>query len=90
LDYYTYSTDKRYFEAHYEHNFAGFFLGRLPYIRSLNLEEVIGGSFLTQELLPGYKEYYVGLKRSVIRLDYGFSYGRNLPVLQGFRFTYNF
>lgn len=90
LDYYTYSTNKKYFEAHYEHNFAGFFLGRVPFIRSLNLEEIIGGSFLTQELLPGYKEYYVGLKRSVIRLDYGFSYGRNLPVLQGFRFTYNF
>ncbi|EHQ27740.1 DUF5686 and carboxypeptidase regulatory-like domain-containing protein [Mucilaginibacter paludis] len=90
LDYYTYSTDKRYFEAHYEHNFAGFFLGKLPYIRSLNIEEIIGGSFLTQELLPGYKEYYVGLKRSIVRLDYGFSYGRNLPVLQGFRFTYNF
>jgi hypothetical protein len=90
LDYYTYSTDKKYFEVHYEHNFAGFFLGRIPYIRTLNIEEIIGGSYLTQELLPGYKEFYVGLKRSVIRLDYGFSYGRNLPVLQGFRFTYNF
>ncbi|RKR80939.1 carboxypeptidase-like protein [Mucilaginibacter gracilis] len=90
LDYYTYSTDKKYFEAHYEHNFAGYFLGRVPYIRSLNIEEVIGGSYLTQELLRSYKEYYVGLKRSVVRLDYGFSYGENLPVLQGFRFTYNF
>lgn len=90
LDYYTYSTDKRYFEAHYEHNFAGFILGKIPYIRSLNIEEIIGGSFLTQELLPGYKEYYVGLKRSVVRLDYGFAYGRNLPVIQGLKFTYNF
>jgi hypothetical protein len=90
LDYYTYSTNKQYFEAHFEHNFAGYFLGKLPFIRALNLEEIIGGSFLTQELLPGYKEYYIGLKRSVIRLDYGFSYGKNLPVLQGFRFTYNF
>lgn len=90
LDYYTYSTDKKYLEAHYEHNFAGFFLGRVPYIRSLNIEEVIGGSYLTQELLRSYKEFYFGLKRSVVRLDYGFSYGINLPVLQGFRFTYNF
>lgn len=90
LDYYTYSTDKKYFEAHYEHNFAGFFLGRVPLIRRLNIEEIIGGSYLTQELLRSYKEYYIGLKRSVVRLDYGFSYGVNLPVLQGFRFTYNF
>lgn len=90
LDYYTYSTDKKYLEAHYEHNFAGFFLGKLPWIRALNIEEVIGGSYLTQELIRSYKEFYFGLKRSVVRLDYGFSYGENLPVLQGFRFTYNF
>ncbi len=94
LDYYTYSSDKQYFEAHYEHNFAGFFLGRVPLIRALNIEEIIGGSYLrsysSQYNLPDYKEFYVGLKRSVVRLDYGFSYGMNLPVLEGFRFTYNF
>ncbi|WP_448701485.1 DUF5686 and carboxypeptidase regulatory-like domain-containing protein [Mucilaginibacter sp. AW1-3] len=90
LDYYTYSTDKKYFEAHYEHNFGGYFLGKVPYIRALNIEEIIGGSYLTNELLPSYKEYYIGLKRTALRLDYGFSYGKNLPVLQGFRFTYNF
>ncbi|MBW4888591.1 DUF5686 and carboxypeptidase regulatory-like domain-containing protein [Mucilaginibacter sp. HMF5004] len=90
LNFYTYSTDKEYVEAHYEHNFAGFFLNKLPLIRKLNIEEIIGGSFLTQQLLPGYKEYYVGLKRSFVRLDYGFAYGRDIPVIQGFRFTYNF
>jgi hypothetical protein len=90
LNFYTYSTDKQYLEAHYEHNFAGFFLNKLPLIRKLNIEEIVGGSFLTQELLPGYKEYYVGLKRSFVRLDYGFAYGRDIPVIQGFRFTYNF
>ena len=89
LNFYTYSTDKEYVEAHFEHNFTGFFLNRLPFIRTLNIEEVIGGSFLTQKLLPGYKEYYFGLKRSVVRVDYGFAYGENLPVIQGFRITYN-
>jgi len=90
LDFYTYSTDKKYFEAHYEHNFAGLFLGKVPLLRSLNIEEVIGGSYLVQELLSSYKEYYFGLKRSVIRLDYGFSYGLNQPRIQGLKFTYNF
>jgi hypothetical protein len=90
LNFYTYSTDKEYVEAHYEHNFAGFILGRIPLIRKLNIEEIIGGSFLTQQTLPGYKEYYVGLKRSFVRLDYGFAYGKDIPVIQGFRFTYNF
>jgi hypothetical protein len=90
LDYYTYSTDKKYLEAHLEHNFAGYFLSHIPLIRTLSIEEIVGGSYLTQELIRSYKEFYFGLKRSVVRLDYGFSYGQNLPVLQGFRFTYNF
>jgi hypothetical protein len=90
LNFYTYSTDKEYVEAHYEHNFAGFFLNKLPLIRKLGIEEIIGGSYLTQQILPGYKEYYVGLKRSFVRLDYGFAYGKDIPVIQGFRFTYNF
>ena len=90
LNFYTYSTDKQYFEAHYEHNFAGYFLGKVPLLRRLRLEEIIGGSYLRQEILPGYKEYYIGLKRSVVRLDYGFAYGENIPVVQGLRFTYNF
>ena len=90
LNFYTYSTDKQYFEAHYEHDFAGYILNRIPLIRKLNLEEIVGGSYLTQQILPGYKEFYVGLKRSLVRLDYGFAYGKNIPVMQGLRFTYDF
>lgn len=89
LNFYTYSTDRPYFEAHVEHNFAGYFLSHVPLLNKLNLQEIVGGSYLTQGTLPDYKEVYVGLKRTVIRLDYGLAYGRFTKVVQGFRFSYN-
>jgi Family of unknown function (DUF5686)/CarboxypepD_reg-like domain len=90
LNYYTYSTDKTYFEAHLEHNFAGYFLSHIPFLSRLNLEEIIGGSYLNQGTLPQYSEFYFGLKRAVLRLDYGFAFGRFSSRLQGFRLVYNF
>ncbi|HVS92121.1 MAG TPA: DUF5686 family protein [Mucilaginibacter sp.] len=89
LNYYTYSTDKAYFEAHAEHNFTGYFLSRAPLVHNLGLQEIIGGSYLSQGTLPDYKEIYIGLKRSMFRLDYGFAFGRFSKVIQGFRFSYS-
>jgi len=89
LNFYTYSTDRTYFEAHAEHNFTGFFLSRVPLINKLNLQEIVGGSYLTQGTLPDYKEVYIGLKRTVVRLDYGLAFGRFTNRMQGFRLVYN-
>ncbi|MGZ3832948.1 MAG: DUF5686 family protein [Mucilaginibacter sp.] len=90
LNYYTYSTDRAYFEAHAEHNFTGVFLSHVLLLKKFGLEEIIGGSYLNQGTLPEYKEIYVGLKRTLLRLDYGFAFGRFTKVVQGFRLTYNF
>lgn len=90
LNYYTYSTDHPYFEAHLEHNFCGFFLSHVPLLNKLNLQEIVGGSFLNQGQLPDYEEVYFGLKRSVVRLDYGFAFGRFNNRIQGFRLSFNF
>jgi len=89
LNYYTYSTDKPYFEAHMEHNFTGCFLSHVPLLNKLNLQEIVGASYLTQGTLPDYKEVYIGLKRTVVRLDYGLAFGRFTQVVQGFRLIYN-
>lgn len=90
LNYYTYSTFKSYFEAHIEHNFAGLFLSQLPLLNRLHLQEIAGGSFLTQGTLPPYKECYVGIKQRVFRIDYGMAFGRFTQKIQGFRVIYNF
>lgn len=90
LNYYTYSTEKPYFEAHLEHNFTGSLFSHVPLLNELHLEEIIGGSYLTQGTLPDYKEVYFGVKRTVFRLDYGLAFGRFTPTVQGLRFFYSF
>jgi hypothetical protein len=90
LNYYTYSTDKPYFEAHLEHNFTGSLFSHIPLLSELHLQEIIGGSFLAQGTLPDYKEVYFGVKRTVFRLDYGLVFGRYSATIQGFRFFYSF
>lgn len=89
LNFYTYSTYKPYFEAHLEHNFAGLLTSHIPILTNLNVQEIIGGSFLHQGLLPDYKEFYFGFRRAVIRFDYGFGWGE-YSHYRGFRFIYNF
>ena len=89
LNFYTYSTYKSYFEAHVEHNFAGFFLSHVPLFDKIHLQEIVGGSYLTQGTLPSYQEVYIGVKRTVIRLDYGLAFGRFSNRVQGFRLSYN-
>lgn len=73
---YEFSTSKEYFEAHFEHNFQGWILGRIPGINQLNLNLVVGAHYLsTQEKKP-YSEFSIGLdnlgigKLRMLRLDY--------------------
>lgn len=88
LNYYIYSTNRNYLEGHFEHNFGGYILNRIPLIRRLKLEEIVGASFLSQRILPNYNEFYFGIKKLVIRFDYGFAFDGNRKVYQGFRYVY--
>jgi len=89
LDYYAYSTDDKYFEAHYEHNFSGLLIRTIPLFRHLKLEEIIGGAYLT---LPStnYREVYFGLQRLIFRVDYGFSWSQQGKAKPAFRIFYGF
>ncbi len=89
LNYYIYSTNRNYLEGHVEHNFGGYFLNRMPFIRKLRLEEIVGGSFLTQGILQNYHEFYFGIKKLLIRFDYGFAFDGNHKIYQGFRYVYS-
>jgi hypothetical protein len=83
LPFYTYSTSGAFFEAHYQHNFAGSILNKVPFIRKLKLEEVIGANYLSTKGNPNYKEFYVGVQRLIFRVDYGVSYAGNKKYIQG-------
>ncbi|RYU89279.1 carboxypeptidase-like regulatory domain-containing protein [Mucilaginibacter terrigena] len=88
LPFYQFSTGGAFFEAHYQHNFAGSILSKVPLIRKLKLEEVIGANFLTTKENPNYREFYVGVQRLIFRVDYGVSYMGNKKYLQGIRIFY--
>ncbi|HLG03384.1 MAG TPA: DUF5686 and carboxypeptidase regulatory-like domain-containing protein [Bacteroidia bacterium] len=86
LDYYTYSANNWYFEAHAEHHFAGLFLGNIPLIRRLKLTEVAGVNWLMTQAVPSYYEIYFGVnKLGVIRVDFALGYMQNAKVSAGLR-----
>ncbi len=88
LPFYTYSTDGPYFEAHYEHNFSGYFFNRIPLLRALKLDEIIGANYLTTNGNRDYSEFYFGVQRLIFRIDYGVAYEGSHKYLQGFRIFY--
>lgn len=90
LDFYLFSTDREYAEFHYEHNFSGFLTNKVPLLRKLKLEELVGVSYLTQPVKRNYTEFYFGLQRLIFRAAYGFAYDGKRRVDHGFRLTYGF
>lgn len=88
LDYYAYSTDNRFIEAHYEHNFTGYFIRKIPLLRKLKLEEIAGVSYLSQPIKGNYTEFYVGLQRWFFKVDYAFAFNQKGYIQQGFRIYY--
>lgn len=70
LDYYTYSTNDEYLEAHLEHRFGGFVVNKIPLIRKLKLSDMAGVHFLSTSTLPRYMEAFFGLEKlGVVRVD---------------------
>ncbi|MEZ4874013.1 MAG: DUF5686 and carboxypeptidase regulatory-like domain-containing protein [Flavobacteriaceae bacterium] len=80
LPYYALSTNKSYFEAHAEHNFKGWALGKIPGLNQLGFNLVLGGHLLSTETNKPYGELSIGLdnlgwgKYRLLRLDYVQSY----------------
>ncbi|MFI5163139.1 MAG: DUF5686 family protein [Sphingobacteriales bacterium] len=88
LPFYTYSTNRPYLEAHLEHNFSAYLFNRIPLLRNLKLDEIIGANYLTENNNNNYTEFYFGLQRLIFRVDYGWSFIGNRKYLQGFRIFY--
>jgi hypothetical protein len=80
LDYYSASTNNAYIEAHAEHDFNGFLLGKIPLLNKLNFNLVLGAHLLVTPDNKPYQEYSLGIdnigfgKWRFLRLDYLRSY----------------
>ncbi|RZK42216.1 MAG: carboxypeptidase-like regulatory domain-containing protein [Pedobacter sp.] len=88
LDFYQYSTDREYVELHFEHNFAGFLTNKIPLLRKLKLEEIVGVNYLSQPAKRHYKEFHFGVERLGFGISYGYAFDGRKKVEQGFRITY--
>ncbi|WP_400079381.1 DUF5686 and carboxypeptidase regulatory-like domain-containing protein [Winogradskyella sp. R77965] len=80
LPYYAASTNDAYLEAHVEHDFNGFLLGKLPLLNKLNFNLVFGAHLLATPDFKPYQEYTIGIdnigwgKWRFLRVDYIRSY----------------
>lgn len=76
LPYYARSTNTDYIEAHAEHNFRGWILGKIPGINQLNFNLVAGAHLIATPNAKPYTELSVGLdnigwgKYRLLRVDY--------------------
>ncbi|POY34816.1 hypothetical protein C3K47_18430 [Solitalea longa] len=90
LDYYGYSTQDYYLEGHAEHNFSGFFMNKIPLLRKLRLEEIVGANYLQTEKLNSHTELYLGLQRLLFRAEFGFSWMDGKSYQSAFRLSTSF
>lgn len=80
LDYYSGSTNDAYFEAHTEHDFNGFILGKVPLLNKLNFNLILGAHLLATPDYKPYQEFTIGIdnigwgKWRFLRVDYIRSY----------------
>lgn len=80
LPYYKLSTNKSYVEGHFEHDFNGWILGKIPGINQFNFNLVAGAHVLSIDGNKPYQELSIGIdnlgwgKFRLLRLDYVKSY----------------
>ncbi len=92
LDYYQYSTNNRFLEAHVEHHFEGFLFNKIPLFRKLKWQEVAGFHYLFTDVLTHYFELNFGVERifKFIRADFVMSFNRKEKKGAGVRLGFNF
>jgi len=90
LDYYRFSTYTQYLEGHFEHNFSGFILNKIPLIRKLKLQEIVDVNYLSTPNLKNYTELGVGVEYFGLRLMYGRSYNSGSNIHSALRLNIGF
>jgi hypothetical protein len=85
LDYYTYSTPDQYLEGHFEQNFSGFFLNKIPLIRQLKLQEIVDLNYLSTPTLRNYTELAIGVQYFGFRVMFAQSFNSGNNLTQALR-----
>ena len=75
LDYYRYSTSGNFVEAHGEYNLSTLLTSKVPLLRRLKLQEIIGLHYLHTPAIQHYGEVHAGLEWQRLRVIYARSLG---------------
>jgi hypothetical protein len=75
LDYYRHSTAGNFVEAHGEYNLSTLLTSKVPLLRRLKLQEIIGFHYLATAEVPHYVEAHFGLEWQRLRVIYARSFG---------------
>ena len=78
LDYYRYSTSGHFVEAHGEYNLSTLLTSKVPLLRKLKLQEIIGLHYLYTPSAQHYGEVHAGLEWQRIRVIYARSFGNRV------------
>lgn len=87
LNYYTYSTNDRYLQAHWQHRFGGWLTDYLPLFKRAQTELYLSANYLHTPNLGNYAEVGVGLGRllRVLRVDWWNGFSEPHGYQSGFR-----
>lgn len=84
LKYYALSTTVPFIEAHFEHDFGGLILNKIPLLRKLKISEIGELNFITTKGGVPYYELSAGIEKlGVFRASYVFSFNGNKPAISG-------
>lgn len=86
LPYYGLSTKNWYAELHTEHHFNGFIFNKIPLVKKLFIQEVVGFKALVNDKVDHYFEVNFAIKNifKVVRLDYVLSFKDDNKLGSGF------
>ena len=82
LDYYRHSTAEDFVEIHTEYNLSSMLTSKIPLLRKLKLQEIVGLHYLNTTEVAHYGETHCGLQWQNLRIIYARSFGAE-PDLRG-------
>jgi len=90
LDYYAFSTDNYFLQAHAVYNLEGFFFNKIPALKLLRLHEIISVHYLQNDKINNYTEIGFGVERLFARVEFVTAYSSQTKLSSGLRLRLGF
>jgi hypothetical protein len=90
LDYYAFSTNNYFLQAHGIYNLEGFLFNKIPALKLLRLQEIISFHYLKNDNINNYTEIGFGIQRLFARVEYVTSYSTQTKLSSGVRLRLGF